>query len=84
MSRATPRPSARRPPTHLGAGDVCTGVFLERLMRVRAQAGAAAHADANAFAWGLAAGSARCMHELPTFDVRTMAELHAQVTIEEL
>jgi len=77
----------------IGAGDVCTAIFLYELVRARCrscQAGetldeveAGAQA-ADAFAWGLAAASARCGHEKPTFEREEVEELRASIRIERL
>lgn len=68
----------------IGAGDVCTAIFLHELVAA-ATAGQADDpaAAADAFAWGLAAASARCRHSLPTaFGRDEVVELHGKVRIE--
>eukprot|EP00967_Tisochrysis_lutea_P034372 scaffold41014_cov33-Tisochrysis_lutea.AAC.2 len=60
----------------IGAGDVCTGVFAHQL---------AAGDDAlEAFAWGLAAASARVVKRDPTFDPIRVRELYAAVKKEPI
>lgn len=75
----------------IGAGDVCTAVFLHTLTARRAgmpldgeDAAAPSHADegADAFAWGLAAGCARCLKELPDFDAADVRKLREAIVIE--
>ena len=44
----------------IGAGDVCTGVFIHELAKARKERRVDGEAAAEAFAWGLAAASARC------------------------
>mmetsp|Transcript_73510 Transcript_73510/g.195474 ORF Transcript_73510/g.195474 Transcript_73510/m.195474 type:complete len:155 (-) Transcript_73510:340-804(-) len=65
----------------IGAGDVCTAVFLHALTQPP-KAGETAHA-ADAFAWGLAAGCARCLQELPAFEVAKVHEMRKGIVIEE-
>ena len=54
----------------IGAGDVCTAIFLHELAVAARVSGGWGSVDgetaAEAFAWGLAAACARCMHEAPT------------------
>jgi fructose-1-phosphate kinase PfkB-like protein len=59
----------------IGAGDVCTAIFLAELVAARSKVSASAGAAngdeelaaaVEAFAWGLAAACARCTHNLPT------------------
>mmetsp|Transcript_41593 Transcript_41593/g.96429 ORF Transcript_41593/g.96429 Transcript_41593/m.96429 type:complete len:402 (+) Transcript_41593:31-1236(+) len=72
----------------IGAGDVCTGVFSHKLA-CAGFGGSASPADAgaaglcDAFAWGLAAASARCTYLRPdevtvalTFRLRTHVSIH--------
>ena len=70
----------------IGAGDVCTGVFLAKLVEACSGSGSGsgsssagggasgtvldAAAAADAFAWGLAAACARCTHDLPEQSTR--------------
>jgi sugar/nucleoside kinase (ribokinase family) len=60
----------------IGAGDVCTGVFAHQL--------AAGDDTLAAFAWGLAAASARVMERSPTFATEKATELHAALVIEPI
>jgi fructose-1-phosphate kinase PfkB-like protein len=60
----------------VGAGDVCTAVFLSELGR-----GLEAH---DAFAWGLAGGAARCLQQTPSFDVAQVHKLRQRVVREEI
>ena len=75
----------------IGAGDVCTGVFLHALVAAtRADSGEQqdvelpppASAAADAFAWGLAAACARCMHREPVFTREEVTELRNRIRIE--
>mmetsp|Transcript_28449 Transcript_28449/g.91848 ORF Transcript_28449/g.91848 Transcript_28449/m.91848 type:complete len:132 (+) Transcript_28449:173-568(+) len=60
----------------IGAGDVCTGVFAHQL--------AVGDDTLAAFAWGLAAASARVVERSPIFDTEKVAELHAALAIEPI
>lgn len=60
----------------IGAGDVCTGVLAHQL--------AAGDDAVEAFAYGLAAASARVLHRQPTFDPERVHELRLAVLIEQL
>lgn len=71
----------------IGSGDVCTAIFLHELVSsaTKKENGSGdADADAvDAFAWGLAAAVARCMHELPSDATREEVEaMRAKVVIE--
>jgi fructose-1-phosphate kinase PfkB-like protein len=73
----------------IGAGDVCTGVFAAQLAAARrAAAGGTGpitgDVAADAFAWGLAAASARVTNQLPTFEPERVRELRGGVVIEPL
>jgi len=60
----------------IGAGDVCTGVFAAQL--------AAGDDVLDAFAYGLAAASARVVSRQPEFDLDRVRELHAAVVVEQI
>ena len=70
----------------VGAGDACTAVFTHTLVRLRADADAdadgGAEACADAFAWGMAAGAARCLERTPRIDPSRVRQLRAAVRIE--
>ncbi len=73
----------------IGAGDVCTGVFLHSLARAAAEPrdgapAVGAEAAVDAFAWGLAAACARCGHEQPVFERSEVEALRARIAIEAL
>ena len=70
----------------VGAGDVTMGVFVHSLARLRGvkEVEPGLSAEADAFAWGLAAGSARCLSQLPEFEPRQVRELRSQIVIEPL
>jgi fructose-1-phosphate kinase PfkB-like protein len=73
----------------IGAGDVCTGIFLHTLIAAHAALGDG-HAvgedvAADAFCWGNAAACARCMHSLPTeFERAEVEELRARIQLKKL
>jgi len=66
----------------IGAGDVCTAVFLRELYTSRVLPTAGEDSDAEAFAWGLAAACARCTHEQPVFEREEVVAMKAQIRIE--
>ena len=70
----------------IGAGDVCTGIFVHSLARARKAHGGpvGGEAAADCFAWGLAAASARCKHQLPQFTRAEVEALRGKVIIDEL
>ena len=70
----------------VGAGDVTMGVFVHSLARLRGvkEVEPGLSAEADAFAWGIAAGSARCLSQLPEFEPRQVRELRSQIVIEPL
>lgn len=63
----------------IGAGDVCTGVFLHTYAAADRRD---AEAAVDAFAWGLAAACARCTREQPDFERGTVEQLRSQIRIE--
>lgn len=70
----------------IGAGDVCTGIFLHHLAAAAADDadGRVAPAAAlDAFAWGLAAACARCTREQPDFARAEVEAFRAQVECSE-
>ena len=68
----------------IGAGDVCTAIFLHELV-VAARAGKLNEdSAADAFAMGLAAACARCTHELPTaFDREEVNAMRGKIQVEK-
>ena len=80
----------------IGAGDVCTGVFIRKLVEARRSASAATvdedgaegadeAAAVDAFAWGLAAACARCTHDLPEGATREEVEaMRERIRVEEV
>ncbi|KAL1496140.1 hypothetical protein AB1Y20_014760 [Prymnesium parvum] len=62
----------------IGAGDCCTAVFLHSLTKRSPPT-----SPSDAFAWGLAAGCARCLHELPLLQSDEVLEMRKAITIEE-
>ena len=60
----------------IGAGDVCTGVFLHSYV--------SGLAPEEAFATGLAAACARCTHEQPDFTAEEVTEMRKAVRVEKL
>lgn len=69
----------------IGAGDVCAAVFLHELCARRGAGGVADVDAADAFAWGLAAACARCMHEKPTeFSREEVEAMRERVRVERV
>jgi fructose-1-phosphate kinase PfkB-like protein len=73
----------------IGAGDVCTAIFLHELaVAARANGGWGSvdgETAAEAFAWGLAAACARCMHETLTDFTREEAlAMRQKIRIEKV
>lgn len=67
----------------IGAGDVCTAVFLHSLAAAAQRGSHDGEAAADAFAWGLAAACARCTHQKPSEFTREEVEgMRAKVSIE--
>ena len=69
----------------VGAGDACTAVFTHTLARMRAESdGGVASSEecADAFAWGMAAGAARCLERTPRIVPEKVRELRAAVRVE--
>ena len=69
----------------VGAGDACTAVLTHTLARIRAESdgGVASSEDcADAFAWGMAAGAARCLERTPRIVPEKVRELRAAVRVE--
>ena len=69
----------------IGAGDVCTGVFIHELAKARKERRVDGAAAAEAFAWGLAAASARCTVQLPSgLEPAKIRELRERVAIRPM
>ena len=74
----------------IGAGDVCTAVFLYELCKAAADASSDEDSldsfAADAFAMGLAAACARCQHELPTTFTKEEAEekMRQRIRVEQV
>mmetsp|Transcript_72126 Transcript_72126/g.120072 ORF Transcript_72126/g.120072 Transcript_72126/m.120072 type:complete len:338 (+) Transcript_72126:33-1046(+) len=68
----------------IGAGDVCTGVFLHSLVIARATAKGMEEDAAEAFAWGIAAACARCTREQPNFEREEVEKMRACISISEI
>lgn len=78
-------PTLERVVNAIGAGDVCTAVFLHELCMAKAAAGGACggREAAEAFAMGLAAASVRCGHETPAFERAEVEAMRERVVIQE-
>lgn len=78
----------------IGAGDVCTGIFLHSLVAARRAAAAGTESEASldldvdlaadAFGWGLAAACARCTHQLPTFSRAEVEQFRERIAVEQI
>ncbi|EOD11298.1 hypothetical protein EMIHUDRAFT_214585 [Emiliania huxleyi CCMP1516] len=66
----------------IGAGDVCTSIFLYHAAVAREAGPLDLDAAASAFAWGLAAACARCLQELPTFEQAAVHAMRERIVIE--
>lgn len=71
----------------IGAGDVCSAIFLHELVAARMAAADGLiqpSVAADAFAWGLAAACARCMQQQPNFERGEVERMRSSVQIELL
>ncbi len=71
----------------IGAGDVCTAIFLAELAAARSRGCGAVDGEsaADAFAWGLAAACARCTHETPSeFTREEAAAMREKICVEKM